>query len=319
MDVVVTGANGFMGSHLCELLLSQGHRVRALVRETSDLSWLRGLELELIYGDVRKPETLVSAIRQADWVFHAAAAVRAKNASDFKRVNYEGTKNLAQACMTANVKRFVFFSSAAAAGPALSPNYPKAEDQPSRPVSLYGQAKLEAEQVLQGLAAQLHCVILRYPAVYGPRDKDSLVLLRNLKWGLWPDFGGTFSLVYVKDAVRAAMLAAERDVASGSVYFISDGKTYSYEELGRLASKLLGRNTVRLKIPKWALKTAASINEWFNREGSILNRDKAKELAQECWVCSCEKAREELGFEPKYDLEQGLQETIEWYKKQGWL
>lgn len=315
----MTGANGFIGSHMCEMLLSRGHAVRALVRETSDLVWLEGLDLELAYGDLRKRETLAAAVEQADWVFHTAATVRPKNQADFERVNYEGTRTLAEVCAEAGVKRFVFFSSAAAGGPAEGPESPKTEEHPSEPVSLYGKGKLAAERALAELAHRLHSVILRFPAVYGPRDKDSLVLLRNLKLGVRPDFGGTFSVVYVKDAVRAAVMAAESDVASGSVFFVSDGQTHGYDEMGKLAAQLLGRSTVRVKVPEWALQAAAAVSEWLNREGSILNRDKARELAQECWVCSPEKARQEFGFAPEYDLERGMKETVQWYRKQGWL
>ena len=319
MNALVTGANGFVGSHVCETLLSAGHAVRALVRETSDLTWLEGLELELVYGDLRKRETLESAARDAEWVFHTAATVRPRNASDFERVNREGTHVLAEVCAASGVKRFVFFSSAAAAGPAESPANPKTEEHPCEPVSQYGRGKLGAEKALGEMAGVLHSVILRFPAVYGPRDKDSLVLLRNLKLGVRPDFGGTFSVVYVRDAARAALMAAEVDVASGSVYFISDGQVHEYDEMGRLAGKLLGRRTVRLKVPDWALRATATVSEWFNRESSILNRDKARELSQGCWVCSPQKARDELGFEPEYDLERGMSETIRWYQERNWL
>ncbi len=319
MNALVTGANGFVGSHLCELLLARGHAVRALVRETSDLVWLGGMDLDFAYGDMRRPETFAAAVQDADWVFHTAATVRPKNPEDFERVNCEGTRLLAEACISAGVKRLVFFSSAAAAGPASGPQQPRTETENPAPVSRYGQSKLKAEQALASLADRLYSVILRFPAVYGPRDKDSLMLIRILKLGVRPDFGGTFSVVYVRDAVRAALIGAEADVASGSVYFISDGHAHDYDELGRLAGQLLGRRTVRLKVPDWALRSAATVSEWVNREGSILNRDKARELLQECWVCSPEKARHELGFEPEYELSRGLEETIRWYQDHDWL
>ncbi len=319
MKTLVTGANGFIGSHLCELLKKRGHGVRGLVRKTSDLTWIGDLDIELAYGDLRDRESLVTAATGMDWVFHTAATVRPKDRVDFERVNYEGTKVLAEVCAETGVKRFVLFSSAAAAGPATSPDRPKAETDRAEPVSYYGRGKLKAEQAVVELKDRLHSVILRFPAVYGPRDRDSLVLLRNLKRGIRPVLGGTFSVVYVKDAVRAALLAAECDVSSGSVYFISDGCWYDYDGMSRVAAKLLGRKTVRVRMPGWAVKAAGRVSEWFSREGSIFNRDKAEELVQECWVCDTSKAQEELGFEPEYLLEKGLGEAIRWYQERNWL
>jgi dihydroflavonol-4-reductase len=319
MKTLVTGANGFIGSHLCEALAAAGHTVRAMVRETSDLTWLEGLDLEFVYADLRSPETLGPAVAGQDWVFHAAAAVRPKDPRDYERVNAQGTKTLSEECVKSGVKRFVLFSSVAAGGPTCDPAAPRTESESPEPVSQYGRGKLEAERALQAMAGRLHSTVLRFPAVYGPRDRDSLILLRNMKAGVIADLGGTFSVVYVKDAVHAAMLAAEKSRVSGSVYYISDGVAHAYEESGRLASELLGRKAVRLKVPGWALKAAGQVSDWFRREGSFFGRDKAAELTRDCWVCSPQKAMDELGFTPRYPMERGMKEAIHWYQEKGWL
>jgi len=319
MKALVTGANGFIGSHLCEALVNEGHEVRGLVRRTSDLVWIKDLGLGLAYGDLRDAESLRQAAVGMDWVFHLGATVRAKDAADFEHVNCEGTKLVAGACIDAGVSRLVFFSSVAAGGPTETPDRPRHEGDEPAPVSLYGKGKLGAEKALQELQGRLHSVILRFPAVHGPRDRDAVMMLRWVKRGLMPVFGGTFSTVFVKDAVQAAVLAAERPVVSGSVYFISDGHSYSYADLAMIAGKLLGRRPMRIRIPRWLLHTAGWFGESLTRGGSILNRDKAKELSQECWVCSTDKARAELGYAPEYTLETGMAETIRWYQEMRWL
>lgn len=319
MRALVTGASGFIGSHLCDLLLARGHQVRGLVRRTSNQQWLQGKDVELCYGELRDRQSLQAAVTGMDWVFHVAATLRPRRIADFLRVNYQGTKVLAQAASAAGVQRFVLFSSAAAGGPAPSPQGQICEEQEPRPVTVYGRGKLRAEQVLIGLRDQLHSVILRFPAVYGPRDRDVLMLLRAIKRGILPEFGGTFSLVYVADAVRAALLAVERPVLSGSVYYISDGACHSYAELAALAGRLLGRRPLRIRVLPWALLAAGWLSERVTSDGAIFNRDKARELAQPCWVCSIAKARQELGYEAEYSLERGMSETFRWYQEQGWL
>lgn len=319
MKVLVTGANGFMGSHLCERLLAEGHEVRGLVRRSSNLEWIEGLGLELAYGSLGDRDSLARAVAGQDWVFHTAATLRPKDLADFERVNYEGTRMLAEACIDARVRRFVFFSSAAAGGPAESSEQPRDEECEDRPVSLYGRGKLKAEQALRELRERLHSIILRFPAVYGPRDRDSVVLLAWLKRGLRPVLNGVFSVIHVEDAVGAAVLAAGSDVESGSMFYVSDGCSHTYDELTGIAARALGRRTMRVRVPRGALAAAGRLSEWLSRDGSILSRDKAKEMAQDCWVCSSARARLEFGFVPRYTLERGLTETVAWYIERKWL
>lgn len=319
MRALVTGANGFIGSHLCELLVREGHAVRGLVRPTSDRRWLDGLPLELVTGDLCEPATLEPAVAGIDWVFHTAAVLRPRTMADFARVNHDGTRALALAAAGAGVRRFVFFSSAAAGGPAESPDRPKCEGMPATPVSHYGRAKLAAEQALLELRDRLHSVILRFPAVYGPRDRDVLLMLRSVGRGWLPVLGGTFSAVHVADAVRAALLAAERPVASGSVYYISDGACHDYSEISRLAVRLFGRSPRRLPVPGWLLRAAGWASEKLTRHGAEFNRDKARELSQDCWVCTPNRARAELGYEPAWGMADGLEATSRWYREVKWL
>jgi nucleoside-diphosphate-sugar epimerase len=319
MKALVTGANGFIGSHLCEELLARGYDVRALVRKTSDLVWIKDLGLEFVYGDLRDPGSLAAAAVGVDVAFHAGAKVRATDTTDYERVNREGTRLIAEACAARGVRRFILISSASAGGSATSPDNPSTEDQEARPVTLYGKGKLGAEQVLTALKDRLHSVILRFPAVYGPRDRDMVMLLRWAKRGVLPVFGKAFSAVYVKDAARAAVLAAEKDVPSASVYYVSDGNCYYYKGVRDLFEELFGSRPLAVTLPSWLVRAAGWLSESLSADGSVFNADKARELTQQCWVCRPDKAGRELGFVPAYDLKSGMTETVKWYQEQSWL
>lgn len=319
MVCLVTGANGFIGSHMCGLLAGGGEAVRGLVRQRSDLTWLEGLDVELVRGDLTDRDSLDAAVHGVDAVFHTAASLRPRDPADYEKINYEGTRMLADVCLAAGVRRFVLFSSAAASGPSPGPGRPSTEEDEPRPVSGYGRGKLRAEQALQEMADRLHSAILRFPAVYGPRDRDGLFLFRTLKRGIRPVLGGELSLVYVRDAVRSALQAARSDVTSGSVYFVSDGCCHRFDEVAAVVERLLGRRTVRVRLPNWAMKAGARVNQWLARDGSIFNLDKAEEFAHDCWVISTEKAVRELGFQPEYPLEKGMRLTVDWYREKGWL
>lgn len=319
MKALVTGASGFIGSHLCDRLLEQGYSVRAMVRATSNRRWLEGKPLELVIGDLLDRDTLVKACAGVELVFHAGAAVMPKDSSEFERVNHEGTVNLAEAASQTGVRRFVMFSSIAAAGPAVALDKPLTEDCTPRPVSRYGRGKLKAEQALATLKGKLHSVILRLPVVYGPRDREVLFLWKQVARGFLAMPESVFSLVYVADAVRAALLAAKAGVAAASVCFVSDGPCHSCDELCRAAERVLNRKVRWVKVPRWLAGLAGRINEVMSREGSILNSDKARELTCRFWVCSSERARAVLGFEPETGLERGLKLTFDWYRETGWL
>ncbi len=316
--VLVTGANGFIGSHLCEYLVHQGYQVRALVRKTSNREWLEGLPVELFFGDLTSPDTLKDAVAGVQAVLHTAAVVRARRQEDFVRVNYEGTKALAWLAVEAGVEHFVLFSSVAAAGPG-SPDRPLDETRTPMPVSNYGRAKLAAENAVLELKERMQVVLLRFPAVYGPRDRDGLMLWRTFARGWAPVLGGTFSLIYVADAVRAAVLAMERDVPSGAIYFVSDGNCYNYDMIAREWERITGKRLRRLRVPLVLGMLAARIYSWLKREGTIFNPDKVRELSQECWVCENRRAETELGFKPEYDLCRGGEITLRWYKERGWI
>lgn len=318
--VLVTGANGFIGSHLVEALLEKGYQVRALVRKTADLKWLAGLPIDITYGSITEFNTLLSAVENIDFICHTAGATKASAFADYGLVNYGGTENLINACLkrNPNLKRFILFSSLAVAGPSDN-SLGITEEKDCFPISNYGTTKLQAESAVLEHKDKIPSVILRLSAIYGPRDKETLFYFKFLKKGIRPIFGGTFSACYVKDAVQAAILSIERNIASGTIYNISDSKCHTYDEFATIAEQILDKKTLRIKIPKPILYIYATILHKITKGKTIINPDKITELTQECWVCDSEKAKTQLGFSCRYSLEDGLRETIEWYQNQGWL
>jgi dihydroflavonol-4-reductase len=325
MKVLVTGANGFLGSHLAEELLRRGHRVRGLVRRTSDLRWLKDLDLELVYGEVTDPATLDPAVRKVDVVYHVAGVTDARSGEIYLRVNHQGTVNLLEACARTEpgLSRFVLMSSQAAAGPSPEGRLLREED-PCRPVSEYGRSKLMAEQAASRFMDRWPIVIVRPPAIYGPRDVDFLTYFRILKRHLRPLLGfgeRRLSICHVRDVVRGTILAGESGASAGQTYFISAGET-SWDQLTRIMARAMGVQTVKVRVPLFALHALAALNEAFaplRREAPVLDRRKAREMAAVCWTCDWSKAAEQLGYRPTVSLEEGIGETVAWYRQVGWL
>jgi nucleoside-diphosphate-sugar epimerase len=202
--VLVTGATGFVGSHVAQALLEAGYEVRCGARATSDLRWISGLDTERVPLDVRgKPEDISRAVENVDVVVHAAGITRARRPEDYYLVNAEGTRRIATAALRAGVRRFVLISSLAARGP----DGPATGDHPE---SDYGRSKLKAETHLLAVGGRMEAVLLRPAAVYGPRDTDLLPLFRlaNAGWLPVPWGAGPLQPLYVEDAARAALAAA---------------------------------------------------------------------------------------------------------------
>jgi len=326
MQVLVTGANGFVGSFLVEELLHQGHSVRCLVRKTSNLRWIRHLPVELVYGEVTRPETLAPAVEGVQQVYHVAGVTKARRREDYFRVNAGGTENLLRACVEHNgdLLRFVLVSSQAASGPSSGPK-PRAESDPPRPLTSYGQSKLEAEHIVAKFQDQLPVSIVRPPAVYGPRDRDVLILFRYVAHGVNPQLGRgerLVSVVHVRDLVHGMLAVGNSEAAVGQTYFVAHPVPVEWSAFGETMARAMGRRVRRLVLPSWILWPAALVSEVaarFARRPATLNLEKIREIRERYWVCSVEKLRREIGFTASVDLETGVRETVQWYWEHGWL
>jgi dihydroflavonol-4-reductase len=323
---LVTGANGFVGSHLVEALLDKGYQVRCLVRKTSNLRWLSGLNVEYVYGDVAEKISLKEAVKDVDLVYHSAGLTKAKNREEYFKANVEGTKNLVEACLKENTKlqRVIYISSQAAVGPG-DDERPLNETAPCRPVTYYGESKLEGEKIVLQHADQLPITIIRPPAVYGPRDTDMLGFFKvaNSSFRIAFGRGESFvSLVYVKDLIDGIILSAENPKSIGQIYFIADDRIYSWKEAFKIIAKVLNKRTIPLRIPKSFVFFLAFLSENFSHlcgGTAVFNTQKAKEITKRYWGLDVSKAKTELGYAPKYNLDRGAEETVRWYKEKGWL
>ena len=324
---LITGATGFIGSHLAETLLNDGFRVKALVRPSSDLRWIKGLEMELLSGSLHDRRFLEQAVSGADYIFHLAGAVKAKSPKDFYFNNTQATINLARAAMTAapGLKRFLFASSQAAAGPAECLEKPVCERDACLPLSDYGRSKLQAEQELLGLSGKLPVTIVRPPSVYGPRDTEVLVYFQWIKRGLalLPGFRPRHAhLIFVKDLVDGMMLAAAAQRSLGKTYFLAGDISYSWGEISDIIAECLGKKPLKLHIPLQMAYLLAVFNEagaHLLNKPAMVTRQKVREMSQLYWTVSSQAARDDFGFKCQYDLARGMKETADWYRANNWL
>jgi len=305
MQVLVTGGTGFIGSHLVEWLLKDGHEVFCLVRNPLKIKWLNGLPVKLIVGNCCEPFNLP----KVEVIYHVAGVIKAKKPSFFYEVNFKGTMNLAKMILKQRlaVKYFVFVSTLAVCGNNLSH---------------YAKSKWLAEREL--LKLSLPVVIFRPTAIYGPRDKEFLGWCRLIKYGIAPIFNpsGILSFCYVEDLIQALGAVMKKNDLSGKIFHISDGKAYKWEEALMILSRILKKRPIYVKIPKEISLFLALIAEFlnvFSKEPIIFTRDKLKELFHKNWFCDIADVKDQLDYIPKYDLFSGMVKTINWYQKQGWL
>lgn len=325
MRALVTGASGFIGSNLVDRLLAEGAQVKCLVRPRSNLIWLGGKPLTLVSGDFYDPASLAPAVQDVDVVFHVAGATRAARRSGYFLGNLEATRNLLLACEEYGPKdqKLLFVSSLAAAGP--SSRTPLSEDQEPCPVSAYGESKLAAEKAVLAFGRRRPVTIIRPPAVYGPRDRDTFMLFKSVQRGLHviPGRGvQKVCLVHVQDLVTGILQAVRSELAPGRVYYICGEGHYDWQTVGDYLGRALGRRFWTLYVPWGVMGLVAlggSLASQFTRSPTLMSLDKRRDMRQDNWLCSYERGRAEIGFQPAIGLLSGLATTAAWYKEMGWL
>ena len=326
MKALVTGATGFVGSHLVDKLLEKNYEVYCLKRKTSSTKWLDGKNIKYVDGDLFSNEALEACIKDMDYVFHVAGVVKAKTKEGFYHGNSDSTKNLLEITYKVNpgLKKFIFVSSLAACGPEKTEK-PVDENTVPDPITTYGLSKLKAEDEVYKYKDKFPISIIRPPAVFGPRDTEILIYFKTFSKGLNSVIGFDakyLSLVYVEDLADAIVLAAENKNADGQKYFVCFDKAYNWDEIGSLTSELLGKKALKIRLPHSVLYSVGYLAELFSTFSSkpaTLNIEKCKDITQLRWVCSNEKIKSELGFETKFTLEESFRKTIDWYKEMKWI
>jgi nucleoside-diphosphate-sugar epimerase len=328
---LVTGANGFIGSHLVERLLSEGKIVKCLVVKGSDISFLQKLNIEIFdYSEIKK------AFEDVDIVYHLAGATKARTEEEYRNANFILTKNIIDSCLkfAPNIKRFIHISSQAVAGPSLN-GEPVTEDMPFNPLTWYGKTKLEAENYVMSFSSKgestscgknkLPVTVLRPCSVYGPREKDIYTYFKLVNNRVITFVGGKnklMNILHCYDVVDGMILASENENAVGKIYFLSSDKAYTWEEMSETIARILKKNCIKVVVPLWGINIIANFSEFFAgaiKKPALINRQKVFEIKSDYWVCSNQKAKTELGFQQKISLEEGIRNTIEWYKKNKWL
>ena len=329
--ILITGASGFIGSFIVEEALRRGMDVWAAVRPTSSRRYLTDKRINFIELDFSSTEKLKSRLEDHtfDYVVHAAGVTKCLHRDDFRRVNTEGTKHLVDALLELSmpIKRFVFLSSLSVFGAVCErqPYRDITDDDIPRPNTAYGRSKLEAERYLESIGNDFPYIILRPTGVYGPRERDYYLMAQSIKRHV--DISAGFrrqdlTFVYVKDLVEAIYRAVEREV-TGRAYFVSDGQVYRSRTFSDLIRRELGNPwLVRFTCPLWLLKAISYVagnGAKLARKTSTLNPDKYRIMKQRNWRCDITPLERDLGYQPRYLLEEGVKETIEWYKEEGWL
>jgi nucleoside-diphosphate-sugar epimerase len=326
LKVLVTGATGFMGSHLARMLSLAGHHVRVLVRATSRLDLLDDVEVETVTGDLTDAQGLRRAVSGTQAVFHIAAVYRDAGLPDsaYYNVNVEGTRRLAEAALAEGGVPFIYCSSCGVHGEVANP--PVDETAPYNPGDVYQLTKVEAEKLVLALQRErgLPAVILRPVGIYGPGDRRFLKLFRGVTRRRFPMVGRGkvfYHLTHVEDVARGFLRAAETPAAIGDVFILAGARFTTVRELVELIAREAEVRPPRVLVPVAPAYAAAVLCETVCRplgiEPPLYRRRLDFFLKNRAF--KIDKARRVLGWEPRIGLEEGIRGTLAWYRSRGWV
>lgn len=327
--ILITGASGFIGSFLVEEALKKGYEVYASIRKTSNTEYLTDPRIKFIELDFSDKDSLskkIFGLPYFEYVIHSAGLTKAVQKSDYFLSNFQYTKNIIEVLISQKriPEKFIYMSSLAAYGPGdpVLLQEIKSSDTPN-PVTSYGKSKLKSEKYLSAIR-DFPYLIIRPTAVYGPREKDLFTVFKLINKNL-ELFVGTkkqhLSFVYIRDLVNAVFQTMESDIVNKG-YFVSDGNVYDGEILGNIIKEQLDKKTIRIKVPVEMARLIAIITEgtkYITGKQPVLNLEKIKELESTNWKCDIQPLIEDINFKPEYNLSQGINETIQWYKESNWL
>jgi nucleoside-diphosphate-sugar epimerase len=328
--VLVTGASGFTGGHLARTLAADGVHVRALVRQQSlekpPVQDLRRAGVEIVPGDLTDAAAVSAACRGCDTVYHIAATYREAGQPDraYRDVNVTGTRHVLEAARTTGAGRVVHCSTGGVHGHVERP--PANEDAPLRPGDVYQETKLEAERLARefGRAAGLDVAIVRPIGIYGPGDTRFLKMFRGIARRRFPILGNGqvyYHLTYITDLVDGFRRAGERPEAAGRTYIIAGPRYTTLTDLAGRVAAVLGVPPPWLRLPVFPFWIAGAACEavcvplrvqppLYRRRVDFYTKSRAFDIT---------RARTELGYVPRVDLDEGLRRTAAWYRTQGWL
>jgi nucleoside-diphosphate-sugar epimerase len=322
MKALVTGASGFVGSHLVEALRRSEAEVTALARSPEKASALTAQGVRVVRGDLNDTGALERAAADQDVIYHVAGVVAARGEAEFLSANRDGTGNVVAAAERCGRPRLVLVSSLAAGGPAPRGAPLNGREAP-QPVTAYGRSKLAAEQIVRG--SSLRWTIVRPPIVYGPRDREVLKVFRIARLGFAPVFGDgsqELSAVHAADLANALIAAGSSSSTIGGTYNACHPEVFTSSELGRAIGAAMGRPVATVRIPALLGRALLSLTEAsarLTRQATILTTDKANEFFQPAWTGDPAPLTRDSGWHAAYDLRSGLADTYQWYRNAGWL
>jgi nucleoside-diphosphate-sugar epimerase len=327
MKCLVTGGTGFTGKALCLRLLKEGHAVVSLdYKEGLKTGELRQAGAEVIIGSVTDAAIVARAMAGIDTVYHLAAAFREMNVpnSFYDEVNVGGMRTVADAAVKAGVRRLIYCSTCGVHGNIDNP--PAGEDAPIQPADYYQRTKYQGEEALQAYTAKgLKWTILRPAAIYGPGDPERFMMIfRRAAKGWFPMFGGgrtTYHPLYIDNLVDAFLLATPDGKGDGQAYLIADAEYFEIRELVRRAGLAMGKPVRIVNLPVWPLVVLGHVCEKvcapFHVAPPIFPR--RVDWYRQNRAFKIDKARRDLGYDPKVGIDEGLRRTAEWYKAEGYL
>ncbi|MEI7490400.1 MAG: NAD(P)-dependent oxidoreductase [Bacteroidota bacterium] len=332
-NILITGSSGFIGSFLVEEALKKDFTVYAGVRKSSSRAYLQDPGIRFAEIDFTEKERIVEFLLDQkkagvkfDYIIHNAGLTKARKKEDFYRVNCTFTRNFVEALSEAGCipLKFVYISSLAAYGPGDPVSMkPVMLDDTPKPVDEYGRSKLEAEKYLTSLT-DFPWLIIRPSGVYGPREKDYFVYFQTISRGMEPYIGykpQILTFIYVRDLVRLILEATVSGIKR-KAYFVTDGKQYDSREFAEITKKHLRKKTLKITLPLGLVGgIAMAMEKIFGLGGKMptLNTDKFNIMKSTNWTCQVDELQKDFNFRADYDLDKGVKEALEWYKKESWL
>lgn len=326
--ILIVGAGGFIGGFIAAEALRRGYDTWVGVRESTSRRYLTDGRLHFAVFDYDDPDALARQLSDNapqsgrwDYIIYNLGATKCANFADFNRINYGYLRTFVETLVACGMtpERFLFMSSLSALGTADEKNYtPIDSSTVPNPNTRYGLSKIKAETFLETMP-EFPWVIFRPTGVYGPHEKDYLMMIQSIDRHF--DFGVGFrkqmlTFIYVDDLVSAMFDALAAGVLHKK-YIISEDRAYTQKEFRSIVARRLGRRfVIPLRLPMWVVYIASVVAEKWGvarNRPSTLNRDKFKIMRQRNWACSVEDARRDFGFNPRFSLERGVDATVEAY------
>ena len=326
MKIGVTGATGFIGSHIVDGLIKSGYEVYVLARKESNLESVNS-KAKIINVDLYNLSDLKNKLSDLEIIIHCAGALFGKKYDYFYKSNVQSTINLVEAIKeNKNFKQFIFISSLTAVGPSQNIEKAVTEESPRKPITNYGRSKAEAEEYIEKQKEWLNYTIFRLPAVFGARDKAiySIFKIANLGMGSLIGFNTKYlSLVYHKDIVNVVTQSIDNKLTFKEIFFLSNTEYYTWLEIMKILKvKLKKKIFINLRLPHSIVYILGYFNSFLSKIigiTPIFNIDKAKDFTQQYWICDNSKLRKTLNYNNFVKLDTAFEETINWYKENKWL